>query len=393
MPGPLHGLKILDFTTLLPGPFATLTLADLGAEVVCVKAPGRVGIDVLSEMETEQDGAGPMEAWLGRGKRSIHLNLKHPKGRGVVERLLATYDILVEQFRPGVMVRLGLGWDDLRKRFPNLVYCSLTGYGQDGPMADQAGHDINYISRSGLMGHSGRRDQGPTLTGMQIADVAAGSYGVVIAVLAAVLHRQQTGEGQHLDVSMTDGAVVFNAMAATRYLNSGQDAQRESWQLNGGSVYGFYECADGGHISFGGLEPKFSAAFFEAIGLPQLSKGGVMPQNLEQAKAMVAERIKEKTRDQWTQVFSQVDACVEPVLGLAEALESDLARARGWVQEVERPEGGKVRQLGLPLKFSATPPSYGEAGAAAGTHTRKIMAQLGYTPAEINGMEHDGLFG
>lgn len=393
MPGPLHGLKILDFTTLLPGPFATLTLADLGAEVVCIKAPGRAEIDLLSKMGTEQDGPGPMESWLGRGKRSIHLNLKHPKGRGVVERLLETYDILVEQFRPGVMVRLGLGWDDLRKRFPNLVYCSLTGYGQDGPMADRAGHDINYLSRSGLMGHSGRRDQGPTLTGMQIADVAAGSYGVVIAVLAALVHRQQTGEGQHLDVSMTDGAVVFNAMAAARYLNSGQDAQRESWQLNGGSVYDFYECADGGYISFGGLEPKFSAAFFEVVGLPQLSKGGVMPQNLGQAKAMVAKRIKEKTRDQWTQVFSRVDACLEPVLGLSEALESDLAKARGWVREVERPEGGKVRQLGLPLKFSATPPSYGKAGAAAGTHTKEIMAELGYNPAEVHGMEQDGLFG
>jgi alpha-methylacyl-CoA racemase len=392
MPGPLHGLKILDFTTLLPGPFATLTLADMGAEVICIKAPGRAEVDELSGIG-QAGGTGPLEAWLGRGKRSINLNLKHPKGRKVIQRLLTTHDILVEQFRPGVMARLGLGWDELREDFPNLIYCSLTGYGQDGPLIDRAGHDINYLSRSGLMGHSGRRDHGPTLTGMQIADVASGSYGVVISVLAAAVHRLQTGEGQHLDVSMTDGAVVFNAMAAARYLESGQDSGRESWQLNGGSIYDFYECADGGHISFGGLEPKFSAAFFEAIGLPQLAEGGVNPPNLDQAKALVAERIKEKTRDEWAQVFSQTDACAEPVLGLAEALESDLAKARGWVQEVARSESGTVRQLGLPLKFSATPPEYGQTGEPAGTHTKEVMAEAGYSPEEISEREQDGLFG
>jgi alpha-methylacyl-CoA racemase len=392
MPGPLHGMKILDFTTLLPGPFATLALADMGAEVICIKAPGRAEVDELMGMEPV-GGLGPIGAWLGRGKRSIHLNLKHPESLQVIRRLLTTHDILVEQFRPGVMARLGLGWDDLRQDFPNLIYCSLTGYGQDGPMADRAGHDINYLSRSGLMGHSGRRDQGPVLAGMQIADVASGSYGVVIAVLAAVVHRMQTGQGQHLDVSMTDGSVVFNAMAAACYLSGGQDAGRESWQLNGGSIYDFYECADGGYISFGGLEPKFSAAFFEAVGLPQLAEGGVSLQDQQQAKALVAERIKEKTRDEWSQVFKRVDACVEPVLGLAEALESDLAKARGWVQEIKKPDGDAERQLGLPLRFSATPPEYGTAGEPAGTHTKLIMAEAGYSPAEIHQLEQDGLFG
>jgi alpha-methylacyl-CoA racemase len=392
MPGPLHGMKILDFSTLLPGPFATLALADMGAEVVCIKAPGRAEVDELMGLESV-GGLGPIGAWLGRGKRSIHLNLKHPDGLQVIRRLLTTHDILVEQFRPGVMARLGLGWDDLQEDFPKLIYCSLTGYGQDGAMADRAGHDINYLSRSGLMGHSGQRDQGPVLSGMQIADVASGSYGVVIAVLAALVHRMQTGQGQHLDVSMTDGSAVFNAMAAACYLANGKDASRESWQLNGGSVYDFYECADGGYISFGGLEPQFSAAFFEAIGLSQLAEGRVSPQNQEQAKALVAERIKEKTRDEWTQVFSRVDACVEPVLGLAEALESDLAKQRAWVQEVPRLGGGMARQLGLPLKFSATPPEYGPAGEPAGTHSKEIMAEAGYSPADIHQLEQSGLFG
>lgn len=392
MPGPLHGMKLLDFTTLLPGPFATLALADMGAEVICIKEPGRPEVDELTDMDLV-GGLGPLAAWLGRGKRSIHLDLKRPGGRQVIRRLLKTHNILVEQFRPGVMARLGLSWEDLRQDFPGLVYCSLTGYGQDGPMADRAGHDINYLSQSGLMGHSGRRDQGPVLTGMQIADVASGSYGVVMAVLAAAIHRMKTGQGQHLDVSMTDGVVVFNAMAAARYLTSGQGAGRESWQLNGGSIYDFYECADGGYISFGGLEPKFSAAFFKNIGLPQLAEGGISPQNKEQARALVAERIKEKSRDEWTQVFSQVDACVEPVLGLAEALESDLSKARSWVQEIEQSGGGTMRQLGLPLKFSATPPEYGLVGEPAGAHTKEIMAEAGYSPDQIEQLEQDGLFG
>lgn len=397
MAGPLFGLKVLDFTTLLPGPYATLALADMGAEVVCIKAPGRADIDELSEIGPEGGGRVPLEAWLGRGKRSMQLDLKHLQGRRVIERLLETHDILVEQFRPGVMTRLGLGWDELKERFPHLIYCSLTGYGQDGPLADRAGHDINYLARSGLMGHSGRRDIGPVLTGMQIADVAAGSHGVVISILAAVIHRMHTGQGQHLDVSMTDGSLVFNAMAAAQYLDSGKEEGRETWQLNGGSLYDFYECADGGYISFGGLEPKFFVAFLQAIGLPELIPGGLMPDDLERAKALVAGRIKQKTRDQWAEVFAGVDACAEPVLGLAEALDSEHAKARGLVWEIARTGGGTVRQLGLPLKFSATPPDYaqagGQAGAAAGAHTREIMRELGYGDTEIAELDADGLFG
>jgi alpha-methylacyl-CoA racemase len=210
------------------------------------------------------------------------------------------------------MERLGLSWNELRERFPHLIYCSLTGYGQEGPLSQRAGHDINYLARSGLMGHSGRREHGPALTGMQIADVAAGSHGVVISILAAAIHRMNTGQGQHLDVSMTDGSMVFNAMAAAQYLSSGKEEGRETWQLNGGSLYDFYECADGGYISFGGLEPKFCAAFLQTIGLPELIPGGLMPADLDRAKSLVAGRIKEKTRDEWAELFSKVDACDGP---------------------------------------------------------------------------------
>ncbi|HPB71170.1 MAG TPA: CaiB/BaiF CoA-transferase family protein, partial [Syntrophales bacterium] len=200
MAGPLTGLKVLDFTTLLPGPYATMTLADLGAEVLAVISGSRPDLAAILPPYlpgTTQSVAG---AFLGRGKRSLTLNLKDPRAADIVDRLLGTHDILVEQFRPGVMAKLGFGYEALRKKHPSLIYCSITGYGQTGPFKDRAGHDINYLARSGLMGYQGRRDTGPTLMSMQIADVASGSNHSIIAILAAVIHRQRTGEGQHLDV-------------------------------------------------------------------------------------------------------------------------------------------------------------------------------------------------
>ncbi|KMY69145.1 hypothetical protein AAU61_06440 [Desulfocarbo indianensis] len=391
MAGPLQGLKVLDFSALLPGPFATLVLADLGAEVLCVKAPQRQETRELTV--SEASAAAPVDAWLGRGKRSLVLDLKHPKGREIALELARKHEVFIEQFRPGVMDRLGLGWEALREKFPGLIYCSLTGYGQTGPLAQRAGHDINYVALSGLMSHSGRRGQGPSLPGTQIADLASGAMGLLVALLAALLHRRASGRGQRLDLSMTDGAMWFNAVAAASYLAGGREYGREDWLLNGGSLYDFYQCADGGYMSFGSLEPKFSAAALKALGLPELAEGGISPRDVAGAKQKVAQRFKSKTRDQWRRVFSELDVCVEPVLGLAEALEGEQARARGLVREVPLAGGGKTRQLGLPFKFSATPPAYGEAGHAAGAHTHEVMAELGYSRDQVLALERDGLFG
>lgn len=393
MPGPLAGLKVLDFSTLLPGPFATLALADMGAEVLRVNAPGRP--DLNDEMGPELAPGGPtaVGAYLGRGKRSIFLDLKHPQGPAVVRRLLAGHDILVEQFRPGVMERLGLGYETLAAEFPGLIYCSITGYGQDGPMRDRAGHDINYLSRSGLMSYSGRADAGPTLTGMQIADVASGSWSAVIAILAAVIQRGGSGRGQHLDVAMTDGAMCFNAMVGAMCLAGAGEPGREGHLLNGGSLYDFYRCKDGGYISFGGLEPKFSAAFLSALGRPDLAGGGVEPNDLDRVKAEVAAIIATRTRNEWAEHFMTVDACVEPVLGLAEAFDDGQARARGMVRQVALPGGGEVRQVGFPVRFSATPAQPGPAGVKSGTHTEEVMAELGYGQEEVARLRAEGLFG
>ncbi|PKN68975.1 MAG: carnitine dehydratase [Deltaproteobacteria bacterium HGW-Deltaproteobacteria-12] len=390
MPGPLKGLKILDFTTLLPGPFATMNLADLGAEVLNIRSGSRPDLTTLLPPFIPGTSLSVASAFLGRGKRSLTLNLKHPRAMTVVERLLATHDIIIEQFRPGVMEKLGFSYEQLRVQCPGLIYCSLTGYGQTGPMKDRAGHDINYLSRSGLMDYAGRREGGPVPFPMQLADVASGSYNSIIAILAAVISRQRTGEGQHLDISMTDGAIAFNAVVASAYLVTGEEPGREEYILNGGSLYDFYATSDGRYISFGGLEPQFFAAFCQAIGRPDLIPGGVAPADAR-VKEEIREIIRKKTREEWTAIFSGTDSCVEPVLSLAEVLNSDLVLEREMVVEVPMTEG-KVRQMAHPVKYSATPPEYSSAGVKAGTHNTCILRELGFAAEEITMFEKTGLF-
>jgi crotonobetainyl-CoA:carnitine CoA-transferase CaiB-like acyl-CoA transferase len=392
MAGPLKGLKILDFTTLLPGPYATMTLADLGAEVLRIVSGTRPDLASFLPPFLPGTDLSCAIAYLGRGKRCMALNLKDPRAAAIVRRLVAGYDIVVEQFRPGVMAKLGLDYEALKAANPALIYCSLTGYGQTGPMKNRAGHDINYLARSGIGFYSGRKASGPCLTGIQIADVASGSNHAVIGILAAAIHRQATGEGQHIDVSMTDGAMAFNALSAAAYLVDGTETRCEEGVLNGGSLYDFYETKDGKHISFGGLEPQFFAAFCETIGLPGLIPAGVMPADLAPAKEAVRRAVKTRTRDEWAARFAKVDACVEPVLTLGEALEDPQARARGMVVEVDLPGGKKVKQPGHPIRYSATPPRYGPAGVASGTHTREVLRGLGYEEDQIDAFERTGLF-
>ena len=320
------------------------------------------------------------------------LNLKDQRAVEVIHRLLNRYDILIEQFRPGVMEKLGLGYKALKEMNPALIYCSLTGYGRTGPYRDRVGHDINYLARSGLMAYSGKKKGGPSLTGMQIADVAAGSNNAVIGILAAVISRSRTGKGQQVDVSMTDGVIAFSALAGNACLVDGNEPDRESFLLNGGSLYDFYETKDGGYISLGALEPQFFAAFCEGIGRPDLAAGGIAPANVGEIKEEIRAIIRTKTRDEWAVIFDGTDACVESVLTLSEALESDHARERGLVVDVDLPTGGTVRQIAHPITFSETSQEYRAAGVPAGTHTKEVMRELGYTDGEIEVFEQEGLF-
>mgnify|MGYP002709586436 FL=1 len=382
----LEGLKILDFTTLLPGPYATLVLADLGAEVLKVSSPSKRDIVLEYEPFVEGTDIAANEAWLGRNKRNIFLNLKHPKAIAIVKQLIQEYDIVIEQFRPGVMEKLGLGYEALKAVNPALIYCSLTGYGQTGPMAKAAGHDCNYLARSGNLAMAGYRDAGPAPMNIQIADICVGSMNSVVGILAAVQYRNRTGKGQYIDVAMLDGLVPFTAMDGTRFLATGEDCGRESRRLNGGSLYGYYETKDGEYLSVGSLEPKFWAAFCTGIGCPDLIEGTVEPENIDTVRERVRGVLKTKTRDEWTAIFQELDCCVEPVLSLKEALlEDEHIRERNLVVEVEVPctGGKKVKQLSSPMKLSECPVTYDLGGYPLGYHTQEVMDVLGLDYAAL----------
>lgn len=391
MSRPLEGLKILDFSRLLPGPYATLMLADLGAEVLRVGSPRLADpIEMLAPF-VDGDSQSAASAWINRGKRSIGLNLKDPRAIEIVHQLLESHDVLVEGFRPGVMARFGLDYATLSARHPRLIYGSLTGYGQSGPLADRACHDINFLALSGLMSYSGHEDAGPSLNGMQVADLA-GASNLSLAVLAAVYQRARTGSGQHIDIAMLDGAIALNAMAGAACLAGAGSPSREDNLLNGGSLYDFYETADGRHLSFGGIEPQFFAAFCEAIGRPDLIPGWVTPSNVERTKGEVSAIIKGKTLAEWRSVFASIDACTEPVLTVAEALDSAHVAKRGLVVEVETESGATLRQIGSPFCFSTAKGLAGsQAGAHIGSHNAAVLGELGFSLEEIEELRASGV--
>ena len=386
--GALDGYKVLDFSTLLPGPYATMSLADLGAEVLKVSSKDKYDLVVNWPPVVKGAEVTGAQAWLGRGKKTIHLNLKKPASVEAVKKLVREYDILVEQFRPGVMKKLGLSYEDLREVNPRIIYCSITGYGQTGPMAMRAGHDINYISRSGIAGSAGRREGGPSLYNFQIADVAGGSMNAVASILAAIIYRERTGKGQYIDVSMEDSVVPFHSMDGAAYFAGGEVPSREGGMLNGGGIYDFYETKDGGYMSVGALEPKFWAALCDAVGRPEWRDGKILRTGTPSVKAALREIFLTKTRAEWAQVFDGYDACVEPVMDLSEAARDEHLRSRGMWPEVEIPltGGGKIRQMGSPFHLSESPVEYRHAGYPEGYHTSEVLRGLGYSDEEIADM-------
>ncbi len=381
MSGPLSGLKVMDFTRLLPGPFGTMILADLGAEVVRIESAGAP--DLLTFMPPVDGDVSVAHRQMNRSKRSLVINLKKDEGRNVIRRMVRSFDVVIEQFRPGVMDRLGVGYDQLKEENPWVIFCSITGYGQDGPYRDRAGHDINYLSLAGLMSYTGRKETGPVLPGIQVADQCAGGMNAVIALLAAVYHRERTGKGQRIDISMTDGAVHLGALRAAATLFSKEDTQREDFMLNGGGYYDFYETSDGGYLSIGGLEPPFFKAMCTALGRDDLaSLQGASGDKASYLKTELQKEFSKRTRKEWEEVFSEVDACIEPVLSVAEMAKHPQTRAREMIVDVPSSQGSS-RQVASPYKFSHTPCEYRFAGVKPGTHTREVLTEAGFVEDEI----------
>lgn len=386
--GALSGYKILDFSTLLPGPYATMMLADLGADVLKVSSKDRY--DLVSNWGEKIEGTeitGP-QAWLGRNKKTIFLNLNVDKSIEAVKKLVKEYDIIVEQFRPGVMKKFSLDYENLKKINDKIIYCSITGYGQNGPMSMKAGHDINYISRAGVAYTSGKKLTGPSLYNFQIADVAGGSMNAVTSILAAIIYREKTGKGQYVDVSMEDSVIPFNSMDGARYFVSGVEPSSESELLNGGSIYDFYETKDHKYISVGALEPKFFAALCDMIGYKEWVDEKMLDKNLKFVKDTLINTFKLKTQGEWVEMSKKYDACIEPVMSLKECEKDEHLIKRGMFPEldVKEAKNKKIKQMGSPIKMSESPVEYKHAGYSEGYHTIEVLSNIGYSREEIKEM-------
>jgi alpha-methylacyl-CoA racemase len=392
---PLSDLKVLDLSRLLPGGFCSLLLADLGAEVLKVEdtgmgdyirwAPPYYGGEEQQALGTRSS----LYLSLNRGKRSVRLDLKSEAGKEALLRLVAAHDVVLDGFRPGVLDRLGVGYEPMREANPRLVFCAITGYGQDGPYAQRAGHDMNYLGLNGLLGLTGAKDGPPVQPAGQIADLGGGALIAAFGVMAALHEREHSGEGQMVDVSMADGALSWLAMVAGRYFCDGEVPRRGEQQLAGALLcYLPYEAADG-WVTCGALEPKFWAAFCNGVDRPDLIEVQFEAPGSE-AWQEVAAVFSSRSRDEWLAFNDEHDCCIEPVLDLDEALDSELVRARGMVVEVEQPQLGKVRQLGNPVKMSRTPADATRPAPAFGEHTDEVLAEAGYSEAEITAMKESG---
>ncbi len=373
---PLHGIRVLDLTRLLPGGYATLLMGDLGADVVKVEEPTRG--DYIRWTPPMVGSFSAAHVALNRNKRSITLNLKAEKGRELFVELARRADVVIESFRPGVMERLGLGYGTLKAANEGLIYCAITGYGQDGPRAHSAGHDVNYLGYAGVLSITGAEGGPPVIPGVQIGDLAGGAMAAVIAILAALHHRNAAGEGSFLDISMMDGAVSWLSIHAAQLFSTGETPERELMPLSGAyPCYRIYPAADG-WITVGALEPQFWAALCEAIGRPDLlsdafSTGARRRQVVDELDGLFST----KTRDEWMELFGDRDVCVGPVNDLAEAFEDPQVVHRGMV--VDQPlEGVSVgRHVGNPLESSAAERLIRRPPPQLGEHTNEVLDEVG----------------
>lgn len=381
----LNGLKILDFSSLLPGPLATMMFADLGADVIHVESKNRV--DLMRIMPPyDEDRESFIHQHLHRSKRSLTLNLKTPEATEIVKKLIMDYDIIIEGFRPGVMKRLGIDFETLREVNPRLIYCAITGYGQTGPFALRPGHDNNYLAVAGVLDHSRLKDKKPVAMGIQIADITGGTMHAAVGVLAAVLHREKTGEGTFIDVSMTDAVFTMNALYGAQYFGSGRNPQPEEEILNGGTFYDYYKTKDGRYFSVGSLEPQFRKLLCEVLDIPELIDNTFNDSSYTQKrfKEAVCDAFCSKTFNEWLEIFNDdFEGCVEPVLTFEEACDHPQLQARNMVVDVPKPDGTTQRQIGTALKFNGVEPSYQYVGAKMGAHTDEILSEYGYDEQTI----------
>jgi crotonobetainyl-CoA:carnitine CoA-transferase CaiB-like acyl-CoA transferase len=390
---PLEGLKVLDLTRLLPGPYGTMLLADLGAEVIKIEEPEQG--DYARWYSVRIQNIGARHLLLNRNKKSITLNLKNPEGRTIFLKMVKDgADVLIEQFRPGVMDRLGLGYKELARINPRMIYCSLTGFGQDGPYKDLAGHDLNYLGLGGILGLTAPKGEKPIVPGVQVADLVGGGLYSVIGILTAIVNRQKTGRGQYVDISMFDGIVSLIPDAAAMFFAEGESPRAGERRLLGGlPQYQVYQTQDGKYVAIGALEEKFWANLCKGIGKPEWAEE--IPKEKEPRSAEImaemARIFKTKTQKEWLDILMKLDACVTAVQTIEEVFKDPHVLHRKMVVQTEHPQAGPLPQIGVPIKFSDTPGEIRTPAPEIGEHTEEILKKLGYKVKEIEQLRKQGI--
>ncbi|MGH7813117.1 MAG: CaiB/BaiF CoA transferase family protein [Candidatus Binataceae bacterium] len=394
---PLDGIKIIDLTKLAPGPFCTMILADLGADVLKVEEPGAPAGRRAAQAGAAGAvniaagfGGSPFNA-LNRNKKSIGINLKSAPGKEIYFKLARTADIVVEEYRPGVAKRLGIGYDTLKQDNPKLIYCAITGYGQTGPYRDLVGHDLNYISAAGALSIMGRAGQPPTIPHNLVADFAGGGMHGAIGILAALAARSRTGRGQYVDISMMDGSIALMAQVFATYFASGQIPQRGETMLDGGIPnYNAYLTKDNKYITIGSLEPWFFANLCRLLGREDLIPHEFDSGKRAEISQFFTDTFKTKTRDEWFALLSKTDICAGRMLTLDEVGGDPHVKAREMIVELDAPGGQKVKQVGVSIKLSETPGSIRTLAPRLGQHTDEVLGALGYKAEDIAKWRDDG---
>lgn len=378
----LAGLRVLDLTRLIPGDLCTMLLADLGAEVLKVEEPGQG--DYIRWLQPIHKRESYLHLILNRNKRSLTLNLKTEAGREILRRLVQQVDVLVESFRPGVMDRLGVGDGVLKEINPRLVYCAITGYGQEGPYRDLPGHDLNYMGVAGALELFGYEGSPPAVPGLTIADIGGGAQMAVIGILTALMARERTGLGQFVDVSMTDGVVYWLSVHAGWSFATGRSPRRgETVLLGRYPCYAIYQTADGGYLTVGCLEERFWANLCRALGREEYIGEQWSEERREAIFEDLGSMFRTRPRQEWMAFFRDKDVCVGPSYLIEEAVQDPQLQHRQMFMEMEHPIEGTIHQLGIPIKLSDTPGSVRLPPPTLGEHTESVLTELGYTPGQI----------
>lgn len=390
MAAPLDGIRILDLSRLLPGPYCTMLLGDLGADVIKVEEPNYGDLARLSPPRLKEEGS--LFLTVNRNKKSVTLNLKDNRGVDAFLRLATTADIIIEGFRPGVVDRLGVGYQAVSAVNPRIIYCSITGYGQNGPMAQRSGHDINYIGLAGALGLTTDARGIPVIPSVQIADLG-GALIAAVAILAAVNARTKTNKGQYIDVSMLDATISLLPFMASNFFAGEEMEVGTATPLTGRyPFYGVYKTKDNKFVSLGALEPKFWQQFCEAVGRKDfVEKQFVKGKEKERLHTEMRSLFLSRTRDEWLKFLADKDVCCEAIYNIADALTSPQAVQRAMLFEMDHPVEGPIKQIGSPFKFSDTPVRMHLAPPRLGEHTEEVLAAAGFTEDELRKLRRDGV--